>query len=140
MAFNFCQPFLINTLLGYLAKSPEISSPNNGYGLMGTTILVYAGIAASNALYWYFQERAMYMVRGVLASAVYRKTTEIKISTADNSAALTLMSVDVERVIRGFLRAQAVWANAIQVSLACWLHPWLLLYAAWRALQSSPES
>lgn len=121
MAFSFCQPFLINTLLGYLAKSPEVSSPNNGYGLMGATVLVYTGIAASNAFYWYFQERAMYMVRGVLASAVYKKTTEVKISTADNSAALTLMSVDVERVIRGFLRVQEVWANAIQVSLACWL-------------------
>ncbi|XXG97918.1 hypothetical protein Hte_004234 [Hypoxylon texense] len=120
-AFQFCQPFLINSLLDYLQQSAESSSRNIGYGLIGATILIYAGIATSGALYWYLQERAMYMARGALAGSVYTKTIEAKITAADDSAALTLMSADVERIIRGFLNIHDFWANAVEVGLACWL-------------------
>ncbi|KAI1403266.1 P-loop containing nucleoside triphosphate hydrolase protein [Hypoxylon fuscum] len=120
-AFQFCQPFLINRLLDYLQQPPEYYSPNDGYGLIGATIIIYTGIAMSQALYWYLQERAMYMARGALASAVYKKTTEAKITAADDSAALTLMSADVERIIRGFLPIHEFWANTIETVLACWL-------------------
>ncbi|KAI0142611.1 ABC transporter type 1, transmembrane domain-containing protein [Hypoxylon sp. NC0597] len=120
-AFQFCQPFLINTLLNYLQQSPGDASENVGYGLIGATILIYTGIAASQAMYWYLQERAMYMARGALASSVYMKTIEAKISAADDSAALTLMSADVERIIRGCVNIHEFWANAIEVGLACWL-------------------
>jgi ATP-binding cassette, subfamily C (CFTR/MRP), member 1 len=120
--FLFCQPFLINTLLDFLQQSPEeYYSPNVGYGLIGATVLIYSGIALSTAFYWYFQERAMYMIRGVLASAVYRKTTEAKLSAANESAALTLMSGDVERILKGCLNVHEFWANTIEVALACWL-------------------
>ncbi|OTB04619.1 hypothetical protein M426DRAFT_320734 [Hypoxylon sp. CI-4A] len=61
------------------------------------------------------------MARGALASAVYTKTTETKVTAADDSAALTLMSADVERVIRGFLNIHEFWANTIEVGLSCWL-------------------
>ncbi|KAI0376568.1 P-loop containing nucleoside triphosphate hydrolase protein [Hypomontagnella monticulosa] len=120
-AFQFCQPFLIDTLLSYLQQSPEETSPNVGYGLIGATVLIYIGIAISSALYWYLQERAMYMARGALASSVYMKTIEAKISAAEDSAALTLMSTDVERVIRGCLHIHEFWASTIEVGLAGWL-------------------
>ena len=41
------------------------------------------------------------MLRGILVSAVYAKTTEISITALDNSAAVTLMSTDVERILGG---------------------------------------
>jgi ATP-binding cassette subfamily C (CFTR/MRP) protein 1 len=34
-------------------------------------------------------------------TAIYRKTTEISLTALDNSAAVTLMSTDVERIING---------------------------------------
>ncbi|KAK3685219.1 P-loop containing nucleoside triphosphate hydrolase protein [Podospora appendiculata] len=120
-AFQFCQPFLINTLLDYLQKPSDEAPKNAGYGLIGATILVYTGIAASGAFYWYLQERAIYMVRSVLASAVYKKTMEAELSAADDSAALTLMSSDVERILRGWLNIHELWANLIEVALATWL-------------------
>lgn len=120
-AFQFCQPFLIETLLNYLGHPEEESSQNTGYGLIGATIIVYTGIAISGAFYWYFQERAMYMVRGVLASVIYDKTTEASASASDNSASITLMSGDVERIIRGFLGLHDFWSSTIEVALACWL-------------------
>jgi ATP-binding cassette subfamily C (CFTR/MRP) protein 1 len=101
IAFQMCQPLLINSVLDYLQQPQEESSQNVGYGLIGATILIYIGIATSQAFYWYFQERAVYMARGMLVSAVYKKTLKAKVSAADDSAALTLMSADVERIIRG---------------------------------------
>ncbi|KAK4202032.1 putative multidrug resistance-associated protein [Triangularia verruculosa] len=120
-AFQFCQPFLIETLLNYLEQPVDNSPKNIGYGLIGAGLLIYVGMAVSAALYWYFQERAMYMTRGLLAAAVYRKTTAAKISAADDSAALTLMSADIERVLAGCLEMHEFWANMIEVAFACWL-------------------
>lgn len=116
--FQFCQSFLINALLSYLEEPSP--SKNVGYGLIGATILIYLGIAVTFALYWYYQERAMYMVRGALVGAIYRKTTEVGLPAADNSA-LTLMSGDIERIIAGFLNIHELWANTAQVAIACWL-------------------
>ncbi|KAK4224267.1 canalicular multispecific organic anion transporter 1 [Podospora fimiseda] len=120
-AFQFCQPFLIETMLRYLEKPSETTSKNIGYGLIGATLLIFVGIAVSGAFYWYYQERAIYMGRGLLASAVYTKTTEAKLSADDDAAPLTLMSSDVERIITGTLKIHEFWANTIEVALASWL-------------------
>lgn len=77
MGFTFCQPFLINSILSYLQEPSTTRDPNIGYGLIGATIIIYTGIALSTALYWYFHERSMWMARGALASAIYRKTSEV---------------------------------------------------------------
>ncbi|KAG8161139.1 hypothetical protein KVR01_009403 [Diaporthe batatas] len=116
--FQFCQSYLINTLLSHLEEPNP--SKNAGYGLIGATILIYLSIAITFALYWYYQERAMYMARGALVAAIYRKTTEVSLPAADNSA-LTLMSGDIERIIAGFLNIHELWANTAQVAVACWL-------------------
>ena len=119
MGFKFCQPFLIETLLHYL--SSEENAKSHGYGLIGATAIIFTGLAVSTAVYWYFQTRAMYMMRSVLASAVYRKTAEAKIAVADDSAALTLMSVDVERIMMGWRTIHEFWANMVEAAIACWL-------------------
>jgi len=120
-AFRFCQPFIIESLLKHLGKKDEVSPDNIGYGLIGATILVYVGIAVANAFYWYFQERVLYKARGLMVKAIYMKTTELKITASDDSAALTLMSTDIDRILLGFHPIHEFWANIIQVALACWL-------------------
>ncbi|KAK1721827.1 hypothetical protein BDP67DRAFT_389722, partial [Colletotrichum lupini] len=121
MGFKFCQPLMIESLLNYLQEPVGASSPNKGYGYIGAAFLTYIGMATSSSVYWYFQERFVHMARGILASAVYRKTTVISLSAADDSAALTLMNADVERVKNGFQPIHEYWANTIEVALACWL-------------------
>ena len=119
--FRFAQPFLINSVLSYLEQSPSESRTNAGYGLIGATILIYTGNAVSTAFYYYFQERALWMTRGALASVVYKKTTECRLSHADDAAALTLMSTDIERIRFGFLFMHDFWAAILEVSIASWL-------------------
>ncbi|ETS74012.1 hypothetical protein PFICI_13878 [Pestalotiopsis fici W106-1] len=120
-ALQFCQPFLISLLLDYLQRPSDASTKNIGYGLIGATFLVYLGLAFSGAIYWYLQERVMYMARGALAGVVYRKVVAAKLSATQDSSALTLMSADIERIISGGLNLHEFWANAIQVGLASWL-------------------
>ncbi|TDZ14677.1 ABC transporter FUM19 [Colletotrichum orbiculare MAFF 240422] len=117
----FCQPFLLEALLNFLADPGASQHANRGYGLIGATFIVYTGIPIANALYWYFQERLLCAIRAYLAAAIYRKTLQAKASTADNSAALTLMSADIERVRMGLMEFHEFWANPIQAGLACWL-------------------
>jgi len=119
IGFQFCQPFLIRALLDYLQTNPDSVSNNHGYGLIGASILIYGGIAISNALYWYYQERAMSMGRGMLVSALYRKSTQT--NSLNNSAPLTLMSTDVERIRLGLVNMHEFWASTIEAALACWL-------------------
>jgi ABC-type multidrug transport system fused ATPase/permease subunit len=61
------------------------------------------------------------MLRGTLAGVIYKKTTEIELSSTGGSGALTLMSTDVERIRLGFLNLHEFWANTIEVALASWL-------------------
>ncbi|KAB5518056.1 ATPase-like protein [Coniochaeta sp. 2T2.1] len=117
--FKFCQPFLIFSLLNHLRQHDAPRS--HGYGLIGAAILIYLGIAVSTSFYWYFHERTLCMTRAALAGAIYRKTTEIPLPAASKSAALTLMSTDVERIRYGFLNLHEFWANTIEVAIASWL-------------------
>lgn len=51
LVFTLCQPLFIERLLNYLSQSKL--DPNVGYGLIGASLLIYAGIAVSTAFYWY---------------------------------------------------------------------------------------
>jgi ATP-binding cassette, subfamily C (CFTR/MRP), member 1 len=121
IGFRFCQPFLINSLLEHLQQSPDQASRNESYGLIGAAVFIYSGIAFSTAFYWYLHERTLCMFRGVLAGSIYRKATEIKLSAAGDSAALTLMSTDVERIRVGLMNLHEFWANSVEAGLATWL-------------------
>ncbi|KAK7416712.1 hypothetical protein QQX98_005038 [Neonectria punicea] len=113
IGFTFCQPFVMETILAYL-QSP--SEQNYGYGLIGATVIVYTGMAISNALYFYWQERFTCMARGVLFTAVYDKTISLP-ATAD-SAVLTLMNSDIER-IKMERKLGAAFAAPIVVVVLC---------------------
>ncbi|TVY84375.1 ABC transporter FUM19 [Lachnellula suecica] len=119
LGFTFCQPFFIEKLLDHLS-SLQID-PNVGYGFIGASVLIYSGIAVSTALYWYFHHRMRTMGRSILVTEIYIKATETRIGTGDDSAALTLMSTDIERINNGFHRLHDIWASIIQCALASWM-------------------
>ncbi|KAI8286526.1 ABC transporter [Colletotrichum sp. SAR11_57] len=119
LGFTFCQPFFLQRLLGFLSSNEDNSSTASG--LVAVAVLTYSGIAISTALYWYYQERFQSLLRAYLISAIYRKTAEIQHVGDGDSAAVTLMGADVERIYTGLRLMHEVWANAIQIGLASWL-------------------
>ncbi|KAM5484573.1 hypothetical protein MaudMau93_005792 [Microsporum audouinii] len=119
LGFVFCQPFFIERLLDHLAQ-PTIDA-NVGYGFIGASILIYSGIAISTAFYWYFHHRMRTMARSILVTETFIKATKARIGTGDDSAALTLMSTDIERINFGFRSLHDIWASIIQAALASWM-------------------
>lgn len=61
------------------------------------------------------------MIRGLLIAAIYRKTTDISITAIDDKASVTLMSADVERIVRGLRIVHELWASIIEFGLATYL-------------------
>jgi hypothetical protein len=47
IAFNYCQPFLIERAVNYSNQDSSAQDTNIGYGLIGAYVLVYVGIAVS---------------------------------------------------------------------------------------------
>lgn len=61
------------------------------------------------------------MVRGQLISMLYDKASDLSITAANPTAALTLMSADIERIDSGWRTAHDVWANLIEIVIAVYL-------------------
>ncbi|TQN69569.1 ABC transporter gloK [Colletotrichum shisoi] len=128
LGFTICQPLILNRFLDFLQNTPE--DVNYGYGLIGAYGFVYLGISISSSIYWHKAFRSLAMLRGILVTAVYSKTTELRVAPGDNSAAVTLMSTDVDVIIRAWREVHEFWANTIQIALATWLLSTHLGYAA----------
>ncbi|KAF4778786.1 hypothetical protein HER10_EVM0010424 [Colletotrichum scovillei] len=128
LGFTICQPLILNRFLDFLQNPSETA--NHGYGLIGAYGLVYLGISISSSFYWHAAFRCLTMLRGVLVAAIYTKTTELRVAPGDDSAAVTLMSTDVEAIIRAWRELHEFWANTIQIALATWILSTHLGYAA----------
>lgn len=119
--FIFCQPLLLETFLGYLKDPEERKNANIGKAMIGAYALVYTGMAIASAFYWYRNIRFIAMLRGILMSAVYNKTTQLSIIATNTTDSVTLMSGDVENLVRGLREIHELWAAIVQIGIATWL-------------------
>ncbi|KAL4866786.1 hypothetical protein BDV12DRAFT_172450 [Aspergillus spectabilis] len=119
VGFTFCQPLFIERLLVHLAHDEP--DPDVGYGLIGASILIYGGMSISYALSWYFHHRLRTMVRSILVTETFAAATRARLGAGDDSAALTLMSTDMERIRQGLRSVHETWASMIQAAFAAWM-------------------
>ncbi|KAI8627665.1 multidrug resistance-like protein [Xylariaceae sp. FL1651] len=119
LAFTISQPLVLRRFLTFLQDPGE--NVSIGYGLIGAYGLVYIGIALSSAFYQHQNSRTLTMLRGILVSAVFSRSTDLSTTDIDNSAAVTLMSTDVDAIIRAWRELHELWASTIQIVLAIWL-------------------
>ncbi|KAJ5562000.1 hypothetical protein N7535_003537 [Penicillium sp. DV-2018c] len=121
VAFNFCQPLLLERSLSFFNSPVNKATQNIGYGLIGAYIMVYAGLAVSMGQYQHLTYRGITMVRGVLVTMLYKKATCLTLGETDPANSLTLMSADVERITQGWQTMHEIWANSIEIALAIYL-------------------
>lgn len=121
IAFNFCQPFLIQRAIDFSRQPVNGSTTNVGYGLIGAYFLVYCGIAVTTGQYQHLTYRAITMARGGLISMMFAKIPQIKSNAADPASSLTLMSADIERITNGWQMMHECWANVIEITVAIYL-------------------
>ncbi|KAH2160882.1 hypothetical protein KXV74_009644, partial [Aspergillus fumigatus] len=61
------------------------------------------------------------MVRSILVTETFKTATRVRLGAGDDSAALTLMSTDMERIRMGLRFMHETWASIIQAGLAAWM-------------------
>ncbi|KAM4064465.1 ABC transporter [Hirsutella rhossiliensis] len=120
-AFTFCQPFLIESSVSYLNATPDQDYSRFRKALVGAFLLTYLGIAVSRALYWRQTYRMTTAIRAGLISSIYRHTITLKAVDVQDSAALTLMGTDVERIAVSLRLVHEIWASIPEVAVAIWL-------------------
>ncbi|PGH27295.1 hypothetical protein AJ80_01005 [Polytolypa hystricis UAMH7299] len=121
IAFTFGQPFLINRTINFVQTRPTNGTQNTSYALIGATLVIYAGIAVSRCHYRHKTFRSLTMLRGALVSVIYRKATKLALDTADKSAAVTLMSTDIDSIVLGLQDLHEIWANIIEIGIGMFL-------------------
>ncbi|KAH6657974.1 putative ABC multidrug transporter [Truncatella angustata] len=119
MAFTFAQPFLLHTIVRAVGQQ-ELSRDIIG-GLIGATGLVYFGLAVAGACYTHAVYRCLTMNRGMLVSAIFKQTLELDLATAKKSAAVTLMSTDVDSIEAGFVMMHDLWAGVLELGIGVFL-------------------
>ncbi|OCL10087.1 ABC transporter-like protein [Glonium stellatum] len=121
VAFTVSQPLLIKRVIEFLDEPENSDTKDIGYSLIGAYVIVYSGLAFSTAWYYYHTWRFVTMIRGCLVSTIYKKTLSTESSAVNDSASVTLMSSDVERVAIAVRTVHEVWANFIQIGIAVFL-------------------
>ncbi|KAF6838319.1 hypothetical protein CMUS01_04702 [Colletotrichum musicola] len=120
VGLQLAQPFLISNIMAYLATPVDHSEDqrNIGYGLIGAYGLVYLCIAAVTAGCQHLVYRYVTMMRGCLVLLIYQKTTSMSVVAAEDAAAVTLMSTDIERIVNGMSKIHESWSTLLQMAVA----------------------
>ncbi|KAM0810738.1 putative ABC transporter domain-containing protein [Seiridium cardinale] len=145
VALSLAQPFLIRQIVEIISAPVSQQTWNQGYGLIGAVALVYTGIPVSSTsflspppgvtadqicvshkiatgFYQHLSFRLMAMVRGGLISLIYEKIVQSPSTQVGDSAAMTLIGTDVERICETWhLVVAESWASVIQLAFAVWL-------------------
>ncbi|KAF4624451.1 hypothetical protein G7Y89_g13720 [Cudoniella acicularis] len=114
-------PFLIASAIDFVSEPDSSRNKNYGYGLIGATGLIYFGIAITTTLYKHRVNRAVTAFRGAVVSLIYAKTLELPGGVYDESAALTLMSTDINRLAVSLDSLNEIWARIVEMSIGIWL-------------------
>jgi ATP-binding cassette, subfamily C (CFTR/MRP), member 1 len=128
LGFNFAQPFLIARSLTFLSQPQDELSKREGSGLIGAALLIYLGLAVFSAHYEHRLYRTLTMFRGAMVAVIYDHSLKIDAETYNESAALTLMSTDVDRVAGSITDFHEVWARSMEIAIGLTL---LALQIGW---------
>jgi ATP-binding cassette, subfamily C (CFTR/MRP), member 1 len=120
MGARFAQPFLVQTTVSYVTNK-QGQTAATGWGLVGAYFLVYFTQAIFMMAFRHLLNRIATQLRAGLVSLIYNKTLELSIVNFDSSAALTLMSSDVQRIIEPLQQFHDAWGGLIEVAIAVYL-------------------
>ncbi|KAK1724964.1 P-loop containing nucleoside triphosphate hydrolase protein [Colletotrichum acutatum] len=120
VGLQLAQPFMISTIMAYLANPVDHTEDQRNivYGLIGAYGMVYISITIVTAGCQHLVFRYATMMRGCLVLLIYEKTTSMSITDAEEAAAVTLMSTDIERIVSGMSKIHESWSTLLQMAVA----------------------
>ncbi|PWY91611.1 P-loop containing nucleoside triphosphate hydrolase protein [Aspergillus sclerotioniger CBS 115572] len=121
IGFSYAQTFFIQRAIEHLHKPDTQMTRNEGYGLIGAAALIYGGIAISTVHYKHQLFRMITMFRGAAVALIYDHTLVIGDGACTESAAVTLMSTDIDMIARSLEQASEMWARLVEIAIGIWL-------------------
>ncbi|KAJ6780152.1 hypothetical protein PWT90_01968 [Aphanocladium album] len=121
------QPFLLQSTVNSVSSGNIAPSTSNG--LIGAAALLYFGFAVTRTLYEHWQFRAVTFIRGILIMSIYDKMQRLRTLDLENSAAVTLMSTDVDGTEMLFQLVYDIFSCLLQLGLGTWFLYWFVGYA-----------
>lgn len=121
MTFRYAQPFLFEAIISFVQKPASERIPNDGYGLIAATGLLYLILAVSLTYYQHKSYQLVTKLRGALVSILYAKTLASPPQSLSERAPVTLMSVDVDGITAAAPNAHEIWASPVEIGVAVWL-------------------
>ncbi|KFY10023.1 hypothetical protein V492_05242 [Pseudogymnoascus sp. VKM F-4246] len=116
MGLTFAQPFLVSAMLDFIASTSE--SKEVGYLIVVGYAVVYVSKAICTAFYMHQLDRFGTTLRGCLVSIIYKKTLRLDLKEAGRGESLTLMSADVEHIVKGFPLLHEISSNTTMTIIA----------------------
>ena len=122
IGFNYAQPFLISRMIHFVSEPRDSSKYyNQSLGLIAAAAVIYIGVAVSTVRYMHQVYRSITMLRGGLVGLIFSKTLVLRDGVYDESAAVTHMSTDIDRIAASMQNMHEVWARLIEVAIGVWL-------------------
>ncbi|KAK0120207.1 hypothetical protein ONS95_011613 [Cadophora gregata] len=118
IGFRYAQPLLLARTVNFVDSQDRDTI---GWGLTGAFGVVFVGMTIARGNYYHMTYRFVTAVRGGLVGIVYAKTVDLSITALDESAAITLMSNDVEAICMGFETLHELWAVPAELGIAIFL-------------------
>ena len=119
---RFMQPFLISRAIDFVSNPHiEAKNPNSGYGLILAAVSIYGSMAVTNTLYKQRQNRLSVMIRGSLVGLIHNKALTIQDGVFDESAAVTLMSSDIDSSDFLFNLLTMLWSGVFELIIGFYL-------------------
>ena len=119
IGFRYAQPFLLTRTVAFASDISQ--SQDIGWGLTGAFFFVFLGLAVSKGFYYHMTYKLVTSIRGGLVSIIYSKTVDLSVTALDESAAVTLMSNDVQAICLGFENVHEFWAVPVELVIALYL-------------------
>jgi ATP-binding cassette subfamily C (CFTR/MRP) protein 1 len=106
-----------------LVSNPQKSETyySDSLGLIGAAALIYVGVALSTVRYMHALYRSITMLRGGLVGLIFNKTLILRDGVYDESAAVTHMSTDIDRIATSMQSMNEVWSRLVEVAIGVWL-------------------
>ncbi|KAK3682042.1 P-loop containing nucleoside triphosphate hydrolase protein [Podospora appendiculata] len=120
MGFNLAQPYLVHSTITYITFHKTLPV-EYGYGLVGAYGLCYIGIALTSRWWMHIALRTMTKLRSSLVTIIYKMMLTIRAESGNSSAALSLMSTDVDRVTNTTYFFVNVIPDLIQLVVALYI-------------------
>ncbi|VUC23771.1 unnamed protein product [Clonostachys rosea] len=115
MALTFSQPFLVSAILDFISSDdPE----ELGQLIVVAYAVVYISKAIFSAFYTHQLDRFATILRGCLVNIIYNKTLKVDLKEGASGESLTLMSADVERIVKGFGLIHETSSNGVMALVA----------------------